>query len=157
MRLPPLICLCFFPGVFLSSKVTGACPVTTDLIMRVNVRTTTTTIAVKTHRSSLVYVVDMILRSLAFRLAQRTNHCVSLDKALKKQAQCQESVGLTIRKRCLLFAGAVQRAKLERLAPAGVMLGTMAGVGGTRDRIGQERHGQLPIKSDNYRPFKTIP
>ena len=31
----------FFPGVFLSSRVTGACPVTTDLIMRVNVRTTT--------------------------------------------------------------------------------------------------------------------
>ena len=32
-----------FPRVFLSSRVTGACPVTTDLIMRVNVRTTTTT------------------------------------------------------------------------------------------------------------------
>ena len=29
----------FFPGVFLSSKVTGACPVTTDLVMRVKVRT----------------------------------------------------------------------------------------------------------------------
>ena len=43
------ICVChlglfvFFPGVFLSSGVTGACPVTTDLlIMRDNVRTTTT-------------------------------------------------------------------------------------------------------------------
>ena len=33
----------FFPRVFLSSRVTGACPVTTDLIMRVDVRTTTTT------------------------------------------------------------------------------------------------------------------
>ena len=33
----------FFPGVFLSSRVTGAWPVTTDLIKRVNVRTTTTT------------------------------------------------------------------------------------------------------------------
>ena len=32
----------FFPRVFLSSRVTGACPVTTDLIMGVNVRTTTT-------------------------------------------------------------------------------------------------------------------
>ena len=32
-----------FPGVFLSSRVTGARPVTTDLIIRVNVRTTTTT------------------------------------------------------------------------------------------------------------------
>ena len=30
----------FFLRVFLSSRVTGACPVTTDLIMRVNVRTT---------------------------------------------------------------------------------------------------------------------
>ena len=43
MRAPPLVCLCFFPGVFLSFRVTGACPVTADLIMRVNVRTTTTT------------------------------------------------------------------------------------------------------------------
>ena len=34
--------LVFFPRVLLSSRVTGACPVTTDLIMRVNVRTTTT-------------------------------------------------------------------------------------------------------------------
>ena len=44
MRVPPLIYFCFFSGVFLSSsRVTGACPVTTDLIMRVNnVRTTTT-------------------------------------------------------------------------------------------------------------------
>ena len=37
----------FFSGVFLHSRVTGACPVTTnlttDLIMRVNVTTTTTT------------------------------------------------------------------------------------------------------------------
>ena len=29
----------FFPGVFLSSRVTGACPVTDLIIMRVNVRT----------------------------------------------------------------------------------------------------------------------
>ena len=36
-------CLCFFPGVFLSFRVTGACSVTTDLTMRVTVRTTTTT------------------------------------------------------------------------------------------------------------------
>ena len=37
-----LVCLCFLPGVLLSSSVTGACPVTTDLNMRVNVRTTKT-------------------------------------------------------------------------------------------------------------------
>ena len=35
--------LCFFPGVVLSSRVSGACPVTTDLIMRVNMRTKATT------------------------------------------------------------------------------------------------------------------
>ena len=31
----------FFSGVFLHSRVTGACPVTTDLVMRVNVRAST--------------------------------------------------------------------------------------------------------------------
>ena len=31
-----------FPGVFLSFRVTGACTVTTDLIMRVDARATTT-------------------------------------------------------------------------------------------------------------------
>ena len=35
-----LVCLCFIPGVFLSSRMTGACPATTDLIMQVNARTT---------------------------------------------------------------------------------------------------------------------
>ena len=35
-----------FPGVFLSSRGTGACPVTTDLIMRVSVRTTTLIVVV---------------------------------------------------------------------------------------------------------------
>ena len=27
--------LCYFPGIFLSSRMTGACTVTTDLILRV--------------------------------------------------------------------------------------------------------------------------
>ena len=44
MRVPPWVVCVFFPGVFLSSGVTGAIPVTTDLVMRVNVRTTTTTV-----------------------------------------------------------------------------------------------------------------
>ena len=52
MRVPPLVCLCSFPGVVLSSRVTGACPVTTDLIMRVNVRTTTTTTTIYTINST---------------------------------------------------------------------------------------------------------
>ena len=52
MRVPPLVCLCAFPGVFLSSRVTGACPVITDLIMRVNVRTTTTIFFVALHENT---------------------------------------------------------------------------------------------------------
>ena len=43
MRVPPWVVSVFPAGVFLSSRVTGTCPVTPDLIMRVNVRTTTTT------------------------------------------------------------------------------------------------------------------
>ena len=46
-------CLCFFPGVFLSSRVTGSCRVTTDLIMRVNVRTTT--MAVENRLAALCF------------------------------------------------------------------------------------------------------
>ena len=41
------LCVCVLPGIFLSSGVTGACPVTTDLIMRVNVRITTTTTRIR--------------------------------------------------------------------------------------------------------------
>ena len=43
IRVPFLVCLGFFPKVFLHSRVTGACPVTMDSIMRVNVTTTATT------------------------------------------------------------------------------------------------------------------
>ena len=35
-----------FPELFLNSRVTGACPVTTDLIIRVNVRTITTALKI---------------------------------------------------------------------------------------------------------------
>ena len=48
----------FFPGVFLSSRLTGACPVTTELIMRVNVRTTTTTTTTTTNAFSRVIKYD---------------------------------------------------------------------------------------------------
>ena len=49
---------------------------------------------------------------------------MSYAKALKEAQQC-ESVETTIRKRCLLFAGAVQRVTNERLTDR-VMFGTMA-------------------------------
>ena len=45
----------FFPGVFLSSRVTGACPLTTDL-MRVYVRTTTTTTTTTTNKQKIEFV-----------------------------------------------------------------------------------------------------
>ena len=34
----PLVCLCFSSGVFLSYSVTGACPVTTNLVVRVDAK-----------------------------------------------------------------------------------------------------------------------
>ena len=55
----------FFRGVFLSSRVTGACAVTTDLIMRVNVTTTatttttTTTVACAAH-GRLLFLLGLI-------------------------------------------------------------------------------------------------
>ena len=58
MRVPLLVRSCFFLGVFLHSRVTGACPVTTDLIMRVNVRTTTGT---RTGTLGLLLDIDRTL------------------------------------------------------------------------------------------------
>ena len=52
-----------------------------------------------------------LLRIIGFQRRQRTDHLMSYAKALKK-AQC-ESVETTIRKRRLLFAGAVQRTHNE--------------------------------------------
>ena len=65
-----------------------------------------------------------LLRIIGFQRRQRTDHLKSYAKALKK-AQC-ESVETTNRKRCLLFAGAVQRTRNERLT-RWVMFGTIAG------------------------------
>ena len=44
----------FFSKVFLSSRVTGACPVTTDVIMRINVRTATTTTTTTTTTTAVL-------------------------------------------------------------------------------------------------------
>ena len=54
-----------------------------------------------------------LLRIIGFQRRQRTDHLMPYAKALKK-AQC-ESVETTIRKRRLLFAGAVQRTNNVRL------------------------------------------
>ena len=46
--------------IFLSSRVTGACPATTDLTMRVNVRTTTTGFIIKNKIHSSCEIEDFM-------------------------------------------------------------------------------------------------
>ena len=69
------------------------------------------------------YSTRFLLRITGFQRRQRTDH-IMYTKALKKAQR--ESVETTIRRRRLLFAGAVQRAHNERLTRR-VMYGTMAG------------------------------
>ena len=78
----------------------------------------------KEHFAELRMALKFFLRIIDFQRRQRTDHLMSYAKALKK-AQC-ESGKTTIRKRRLLFAGAVQRTHNERLTHR-VMFGTMAG------------------------------
>ena len=63
------------------------------------------------------------LRIIGLQRRQRTDHLMPYAKALKKAHF--ESVETTVRKRRLLFAGAVQRTYNERLTRR-VMFGTMA-------------------------------
>ena len=64
-----LIMFVFFPlGLFLSSRVTGACPVITDLIMRVIVRTTT--INLPTLPRIFIHVARQ-LNSIAFAIQRQ--------------------------------------------------------------------------------------
>ena len=78
---------------------------------------------------------NLLQMIITFQRRQRTDHCMSYAKALKK-AQC-DNVETTIRKRRLLFAGAVQRTTNKRLTHR-VMFGTMAG-GVNRDEADQKR------------------
>ena len=66
----------------------------------------------------------LLLRTVVFQRLQRTDHRMPCAKALKKAQR--ESVETTIRKRRLLFAGAVQRTTNGRLTHS-VIFGTMAG------------------------------
>ena len=59
MRVPLLVCLCFSLG-YSSTPVTGACPVTTDLIMRANVITTKTTAAVERMCITSLHTIQSI-------------------------------------------------------------------------------------------------
>ena len=75
---------------------------------------------------------------------------MSYAKALKK-AQC-ESVETTIRKRRLLFAGAVQRTHNERLTRR-VMFGTMAG--GENPGPGRPETNWAQCLVDDLRVFRA--
>ena len=75
---------------------------------------------------------------------------MSYAKALKK-AQC-ESVEITIRKRRLLFAGAVQRTNNERLTRR-VMFGTMAG--GENPGPGRPEKNWAQCLVDDLRVFQA--
>ena len=89
-------------------------------------------------------------RIIGFQRRQRTDHLKSYAKALKK-AKC-ESVQTTIRKRRLLFAGAVQRTQNEHLTRR-VMFGTMAG--GENPRPGRPETNLAQCLVNNLRVFRA--
>ena len=71
--------VCALPGVFLSPRVTGVCPVTTDWNMRVYVRTTTNNITKRCNgledESSMSLSLLLIAISSSPRLCSgRTSH-----------------------------------------------------------------------------------
>ena len=92
----------------------------------------------------------LLLRIIGFQRRQRTDHLMSYAKALKK-ARC-ESVETTIRKRRLLFAGAVQRMTNVRLTRR-VMFGTMAG--GENPGLGRPEKNWAQCLADDLRLFKA--
>ena len=92
-----------------------------------------------------------LLQTIGFQRRQRTDHLMSYSKALKK-AQC-ESVETTMRKRRLLFAGAVQRTHNERLTRR-VVFRTMAGGEIPPDQVDQRRSGPQSLV-DHLRVFRA--
>ena len=87
------------------------------------------------------------LRVIGLQRRQRTDHCMSYAKDLKK-APC-ESVGTTIiRKRRLLFARSAQRTTNERLTHR-VMFGTMAG--GVKPGRGRPEENWAQCLADDIR------
>ena len=91
-----------------------------------------------------------LLRVVGFQRRQRTDHIISYAKAFKK-AQC-ESVEATIRKRRLLFAGAVHRTHNDRPTRR-VMFGTMAG--GENPGPGRPEKNWAQCLIDDLRAFQA--
>ena len=93
----------------------------------------------------------LLLRIIGFERRQRTDHLMSYAKALKK-TQC-ESVETTIRKRRLLFAGAVARKHGGRL-PKRVLSGTLSG--GQNPGRGRPAKNWMQCLSDDLAAFRAI-
>ena len=91
-----------------------------------------------------------LLRIIGFHRRQRTDQLMSSHQG-HQEAQC-ERVETTIRKRRLLFAGAVQRTNNERLTRR-VMFGTMAG--GENPGPGQPENIWAQCLVDDSRMFRA--
>ena len=88
--------LVFFPGVFLSSRVNGACPVTTDLVMRVNVRTAATTTTTAYTAVPGTRYDTCLLKTLLYTSPSptTTNHKHIYD-SIPRLLRARQSFGLT--------------------------------------------------------------
>ena len=93
---------------------------------------------------------NLLLRIIGFQRRQRVDHRMSYAEALKKAQR--ESVETTIRKRRLLFAGAVERTTNERLTHR-VMFGAMAG--GVKPGRGRPEQNWAQCLVNDIRVFKA--
>ena len=93
---------------------------------------------------------QLLLRTIGFSRRQRSDHVLSYSKALKK-TQC-ESVETTVRKRRLLFAGAVAIKHDGRL-PRRVMFGALSG--GGNPGPGRPEKNWLQCVSDDLQAFRA--
>jgi len=93
---------------------------------------------------------QLLLRTIGFSRRQRSDHVLSYSKALK-QTQC-DSVETVVRKRRLLFAGAVAKKHNGRL-PRRVMFGALSG--GEKPKPGRPQKMWLDCVSDDLKAFQA--
>ena len=93
---------------------------------------------------------QLLLRTISFSRRQRSGHVLSYATALK-QTQC-DSVETVVRKRRLLFAGAVAKKHNGRL-PRRVMFGALSG--GEKPKPGRPEKMWLDCVSDNLKAFQA--
>ena len=82
-----LFCVFSLPGAFLRSRVTGACPVTTNLIiMRVNLRTTSVVRICYTGTCTRLHLLDKLLDKLYLVPDSNTG-----GRAVRRACPCPDS------------------------------------------------------------------